>query len=164
MSIIGRIFYGADAHEYCSIEPDKRYGLKRYNLDLFPSFPADIFTKAELKILEDTTVQYRLKSKGLSATLQKKELERFIIELSWKSSRIEGNTYTLLDTEKLILEKKEAKGKTQKEAQMILNHKTAFDFIRGYADSFKTLTRKNMEDLHAILVKDLEIDTGLRKK
>jgi len=57
---------------------------------------------------------------------RKKELERFTIELSWKSSRIEGNTYTLLDTEKLILENKEAVGKTKEETQMILNHKEAF--------------------------------------
>lgn len=56
----------------------------------------------------------------------KKELERLIIELSWKSSRIEGNTYTLLDTEKLILENKEAIGHNKDEARMILSHKDAF--------------------------------------
>jgi Fic/DOC family len=91
-------------------------------------------------------------------------LERLVIELSWKSSRIEGNTYTLLDTEKLILENTEAPGHTRDEARMILNHKDAFNFVRENASSFKTLSRAPIEALHAILVKDLDVGTGLRKR
>ena len=62
-----------------------------------------------------------------------KELERFIIELSWKSSRIEGNTYTLLDTERLLARGIEAPGHDRNEAVMILNHKEAFKFVRKEA-------------------------------
>jgi len=164
INVIGRIFFEIDAHEYCSIEPDKRYGLNQYNFDLFSSMPDNVFTDDELKVLEKATNSYRLRAKDLSITLQKKELERFIIELSWKSSKIEGNTYSLLDTEKLILENKEAFGKTKQETQMILNHKDAFNFIYENAEQFKTITRKKLEDLHAILIKDLGVDTGLRKK
>ena len=135
-----------------------------YNFDLFAALPSDIFTENELKILNDATAEYEKRTKDLSPTIQKKELERLIIELSWKSSKIEGNTYTLLDTEKLILENKAAAGHDKKETQMILNHKDAFNFVRKNSAQFKTVVRKNLEELHAILVKDLSVGIGLRKK
>lgn len=164
ISVIGRIRAEIDAKKYCSIDPDKRYGLTRYNFGLFAALPLDILTKNESKILSDATTEYKKRSKDLPPTIQKKELERLIIELSWKSSKIEGNTYTLLDTEKLILENKEAAGHDKKETQMILNHKDAFYFVRENSAQFKTITQKNLEQLHAILVKDLSVGLGLRKK
>ena len=164
ISAVGRIFAEIDAHAYCSIEPDKRYGLNRYNFDLLPAWPVDLFTDDELNILDDATAEYKTRTKQLPEAIQKKELERLIIELSWKSSKIEGNTYTLLDTERLILENKEAEGHSQKEAQMILNHKDAFNYIRANVTQFKTITRKNLEELHSILVKDLSVGLGLREK
>ena len=88
ISAIGRIFAEIDAKKYCSIEPDKRYGLSGYNFDLFAALPSDIFTENELKILNDATAEYEKRTKDLSPTIQKKELERLIIELSWKSSKI----------------------------------------------------------------------------
>jgi len=164
ISAAGRVFAEVDAHVYCSIEPDKRYGLNRYNFDLFAAWPQDLFTDDELKTLDEATIEYKIRTKQLPTAIQKKELERLIIELSWKSSKIEGNTYTLLDTERLILENKEAAGHNQKEAQMILNHKDAFNYIRANVAQFKTITRKNLEELHAILVKDLSVGFGLREK
>lgn len=160
----GRLLADIDAKQYTAIEPDKRYGRHSYNFDLWTALPIDIFTADELNRLEDATAAYRKRTEGLPVATQKKELERLVIELSWKSSRIEGNTYTLLDTEKLILENKVAVGHSQQEAQMILNHKDAFNYIREYASQFQTITRRNLEELHAILVKDLEIDAGLRAK
>ena len=77
---------------------------------------------------------------------------------------MKGNTYTWLDKEKLILENKEAPGHDRKEALMILNHKEAFNYVRQQAGTFKTLTRKNLEELHAILVKGLSVELGLRKR
>lgn len=164
LSAVGRAFADIDAKKYCAIEPDKRFGLNHYNFDLFSALPADIFSADELKILNDATAEYQRRIKDLPPAIQKKELERLIIELSWKSSKIEGNTYTLLDTEKLILENKEAPGHDKKEARMILNHKEAFNYVRENAGQFKTLTRKNLEELHAILVKDLNVGLGLRQK
>ena len=87
-----------------------------------------------------------------------------MIELSWKSSKIEGNTYTLLDTEKLILENKEAPGHSKSETQMILNHKDAFNYIRSHASQFQTITRKNLEELHSIIIENLNVNSGLRSK
>lgn len=160
----GRLFADIDAKQYCSIEPDKRYGLSHYNFDLLSAVPPDIFIEDELKSLENATDEYNKRTRNLSSAIQKKELERLVIELSWKSSKIEGNTYTLLDTEKLILENKEAPGHSKKEAQMILNHKDAFNYIRQNTGQFKTVTRKNLEELHAILIKNLNVNKGLRKK
>lgn len=160
----GRIFADINAKQYIAQEPDKRFGLSSYNSALFKAFPLDIFTNDELKILNDATALYKKRAGDLPAAIQKKELERLVIELSWKSSKIEGNTYTLLDTEKLILENKEAPGHSRKEAQMILNHQDAFNYVRQNSAQFKILTRKNMEELHAILVKNLSVGLGLRTK
>jgi len=163
LSVSGRIFTEVNSQEYLSVEPDKRYGLHGYNFDLFPLFPSEVFLKEELEILNEATREYKEKTKNISSVIAKKELERLVIEFSWKSSKIEGNTYTLLDTEKLILENKPAEGKTKKETQMILNHKNAFHFVYNNKMLFNTLTRENLEELHKILVKDLDITLGLRK-
>jgi fido (protein-threonine AMPylation protein) len=164
VTVPGRIFADINAKEYFSAEPDKRHGMSRYNFDLFGLLPTDIFTSHELKVLHDATVEYNKRIKDLPASIQKKELERLIIELSWKSSKIEGNTYTLLDTEKLILENKEAPGHDKKEAKMILDHKDAFNFIHKNTRQFKTLTRSNLEEVHRILVNGLDVGFGLRSK
>ncbi|MBI2600167.1 Fic family protein, partial [Candidatus Daviesbacteria bacterium] len=85
-------------------------------------------------------------------------------ELSWKSSKIEGNTYTLLETESLIKEQEEARGKTKDEAIMILNHKSAFDTILKNKNDFQVISTSDINQLHNILVKDLSISTGIRKQ
>jgi Fic family protein len=164
LNILGRTLADVNAKEYCSTEPDKRHGLKQYNFDLFPDFPKEIFSKEELIVMNSATIQYKQRTENLSTTIQKKELARLVIELSWKSSKIEGNTYTLLDTEKLLLENQVAPNKTQEETQMILNHKEAFNFVHKNSKLFKTLNKKNLEDLHKILVKNLNIDISFRKK
>jgi Fic family protein len=163
-SVSGRLFCNTDANAYGAMEPDKRYGLEGFNFDLLPLFPQDIFTSAELARLEEATDQYRKRTTDLPAAIAKKELERLVIEISWKSSKIEGNTYTLLDTEKLILEHKEAPGHDKKEARMILNHKDAFMFVYENKKEFRNLTRANLEQLHGIIVKDLSVGIGLRQK
>src|SRR3989338_7193742 len=163
-SVIGRILADINAKEYCAVEPDKRYGINRYNFDLFAGMPADIFFENELKTFDAATAEYENRTQDVPMAIQKKELERLIIELSWKSSKIEGNTYTLLDTEKLILENKEAAGHDKKESLMILNHKDAFNYIHKNSTQFKSLTKKNLEELHAILAKDLNVGFGLREK
>ncbi len=160
---LGRILARIDVKEYISEDPDKRYGLSNYNFDLFSSFPKELFPKEELDHLNSITKEYAKKVKELTPVIQKKELERLIIDLSWKSSKIEGNTYTLLDTERLILENEKAEGKTKEEAQMILNHKDAFFFIIQNKESFKKIRKKDVEEIHRILVKGLNVSYGLRK-
>jgi Fic family protein len=93
----------------------------------------------------------------------RRELERFTIELSWKSSQIEGNTYSLLETEELIKNRKEAKGHDKSEAIMILNHKSAFDTILEKRDNFKKIDILDIRSIHSELVKGLEIKSGIRE-
>lgn len=99
----------------------------------------------------------------LGNTIAKRELERFVIELAWKSSRIEGNTYSLLETETLIKTHQQATGHTKEEAAMILNHKTAFDTILANRENFRTLNLSDITQLHNILVRNLNVDPGIRR-
>lgn len=164
VSAPGRLFADVDANAYGAIEPDKRYGLERYNFDLLDAVPEHLFSQSERHQLNEATAHYRQRTIDLAPGIQKKEWERLVVELSWKSSKIEGNTYTLLDTEKLLLRGVEATGHSKEEAHMILNHKEAFAFAHAHADQFKTMTRANLEQLHSIIVKNLHISKGLRKK
>ena len=161
-SVPGRVFFNIDAKNYCAQEPDVRYGLDHYNFDLLRDLLADILGTSELIVLENATQEYKKRIANVSATMQKKELERLVIELSWKSSKIEGNTYTLLDTEKLLLENKAAPGHAQGEAQMIINHKNAFALAHEERNKFKTMTRANLERLHGVLTTGLDVKIGLR--
>jgi hypothetical protein len=81
-------------------------------------------------------------------------LNRLLIDLSWASSRLEGNTYTRLDTENLIEKGQAAEGKDRREAQMILNHKAAIELLVQNAEDigFNTFTFFN---LHALLSENL---------
>lgn len=81
-------------------------------------------------------------------------LNRLLIDLSWASSRLEGNTYSQLDTQNLIDNSQEAEGKDRLETQMILNHKQAIEFLVEQADEidFNMYTFMN---LHALLSENL---------
>jgi hypothetical protein len=81
-------------------------------------------------------------------------LNRLLIDLSWASSRLEGNTYTRLDTENLIEKGQAAEGKDRREAQMILNHKAAIELLVQNAEEigFNVYTFFN---LHALLSENL---------
>ena len=153
-----------DPAPYGEEEPDKRSGTEKYSFDLFDALIFYPFSDREKRAMTDATNIYLARIKDLSPTLNQKELERFVIELSWKSSRIEGNTYTLLDTEKLILEGIAAPGHSQAETQMILNHKDAFAFIRKNQAEFQTLTKNNLETVHRLIVKDMNVTYNLRSK
>jgi fido (protein-threonine AMPylation protein) len=160
----GYIFLPIEAKNYCVVEQDKRRGRESYNFDLFPSLEFDLFSQTELKELDQATLKYQQKAKMVSNAIYKKELERFIIELSWKSSKIEGNTYTLLDTEKLIQKNIPATGHPKDEAIMILNHKKAFEFIWENRKRFtKNLKIYLLEEIHKILVGDLKVKFHIRK-
>jgi len=75
---------------------------------------------------------------------------------------IEGNTYTLLETERLLKEKETAAGKTPQEASMLLNHKEALDFIIQHPRYMQPLSIAGIEDLHRILIHELGVERNLR--
>ena len=92
-----------------------------------------------------------------AGTYAKQILNRLLIDLSWNSSRLEGNTYSLLDTRRLIDFGELAEGKKQLEAQMILNHKDAIEFLVGSAEEIG-FNRHTILNLHALLANNLLAD------
>lgn len=89
-----------------------------------------------------------------AGTYAKQILNRLLIDLSWNSSRLEGNTYSLLDTERLIHEGTPAEDKSLKETQMILNHKDAIEFLVDTAGEI-SFSRHIILNLHALLSNNL---------
>jgi hypothetical protein len=92
-----------------------------------------------------------------AGTYAKQIMGRLLIDLSWNSSRLEGNTYSLLDTRRLIAFGEEAEGREHLEAQMILNHKDAIEFLVGAADEIG-FNRHTILNLHALLANNLLAD------
>lgn len=85
-----------------------------------------------------------------AGTFARKILDRLLIDLSWNSSRLEGNTYSLLETERLIQFGEAAENKNKIEAQMILNHKSAIEFLVEGKEEIG-FNRYSILNLHALL-------------
>ena len=92
-----------------------------------------------------------------AGTYAKQILNRLLIDLSWNSSRLEGNTYSILDTKRLIEFGEQPEGSAQLEAQMILNHKDAIAFLVSAAEEIG-FNRYTILNLHAILANNLLAD------
>ena len=84
-------------------------------------------------------------------------LERLLIDLSWASSRLEGNTYDILETERLIRFGEEASGKNRKETVMILNHKEAIQYLIEHLEDI-AISRSETLNIHALLADGLLVD------
>ena len=153
-----------DLESYFTLEADQRQNVnKTFDFAIFEHLRS-LFSKKEIEDIEKVNKSFAEETKKLQEDVYKKELERFIIELSWKSSKIEGNTYSLLDTETLIKQSIEARGHSREEAIMILNHKSVFETILTHKEEFKKITFSQITQLHNILVKDLSISKGVRKE
>jgi Fic family protein len=94
-----------------------------------------------------------------AGTYAKQILTRLLIDLSWNSSRLEGNTYSLLDTTRLIELGEAAEGRDRLEAQMIVNHKEAIEFLVNDAAEIG-FNRYTILNLHGILAQNLLPDTN----
>ena len=89
-----------------------------------------------------------------AGTYAQRVLERLLVDLSWASSRMEGNTYSILETERLIRFGEEASGKDRKEAIMILNHKEAIQYVVDNLDAI-AISRTDLLNIHALLADGL---------
>ncbi len=89
-----------------------------------------------------------------AGTHAKQILNRLLIDLSWNSSRLEGNTYSLLDTLRLIEAGEAAEGRDRRDTQMILNHKSAIEFLVDAAEDIG-FNRYTILNLHAVLADNL---------
>ncbi|EQD23906.1 MAG: filamentation induced by cAMP protein Fic, partial [Leptospirillum sp. Group IV 'UBA BS'] len=92
-----------------------------------------------------------------AGTYARQIYDRLLIDLSWNSSRLEGNTYSLLDTERLLKLGEPALGKDIRETQMILNHKAAIELLVGQAAEVG-FNRYTILNLHALLSENLLAD------
>ncbi len=89
-----------------------------------------------------------------AGTFAKRILDRFLIDLSWNSSRLEGNTYSLLETERLLRYGEATAGKDALETQMIINHKAAIKLLVEQAGEVG-FNRYTVLNLHALLADNL---------
>lgn len=158
-AILGEI----DIKKYFEIPYLKREVKTSFNFEIFAVLQNDIFTAEEKERLENLQRDFTKNfSKYDSQTLINKEFERIMIEFSWKSSAIEGNTYSLLGTEALLKNNIIGKGKTKEETQMILNHKDAFNEAIQNKDRFRKLRFSDIEYIHSVLTKKLGIAKNIR--
>ncbi len=157
------LLQAVDVDEYFSKDQDIRASAPMFNFEIFNLLSHhEIFTKAEDKHLMALHQEYLKNKKDLSHVIIRKEFERLTIDLSWKSAQIEGNTYTLLETESLLKDGIWATGKNKQEAYMLLNHKYTLEFIMHNLEQFQTINPTIVTHLHQLLVKDLDISTSLR--
>ena len=155
-----------DTDTYFIKDVDEREVQESFNFQLIRDVLPNVtlFTSEEMARLESSHKTFLANMETLSELEYRKEMERLGVDLSWKSSQIEGNTYSLLETERLLKEKLTAQGKTKEEAVMLLNHKDALDFILDCPDYLKELSIRRLEDLHSILTKELGVGNGIRNR
>ena len=155
-----------DLATYFDKDIDEREVQESFNFDLIRNVlpKVEIFTKEELEVLNAAQMEFEKNTEGMTELEYRKEMERLGVDLSWKSSQIEGNTYSLLETERLLKDKQTASGKTKEEAIMLLNHKDALDFVLDIPDYLKELSVHRIEDIHSILTKELEVDRNIRHR
>ena len=155
-----------DLATYFDKDIDERVVQESFNFDLIREVlpKVEIFTKEELSVLFAAQKEFEKNTEGMTDLEYHKEMERLGVDLSWKSSQIEGNTYSLLETERLLRDKQTASGKTKEEAIMLLNHKDALDFVLDVPDYLKELSVHRIEDIHSILTKELGVDRNIRHR
>ena len=151
---------------YFAKDVDERQIQVGFNFDVINNQLSKValFTDDELERLNALQAEFRKNIAEMSENEYRREMARLGIDLSWKSSQIEGNTYSLLETERLLRESKTADGKTKEEAMMLLNHKDALHFVLDNPDFLQTLTIGSIEDIHSLLTKELSVDKGLRHR
>ncbi len=151
---------------YFDKDIDERRVQESFNFELINGIlpKVELFSAEELEKLNEAQQLFNRHLSEMSETEYRKEMERLGIDLSWKSSQIEGNTYSLLETERLLKEKQTASGKTKEEAVMLLNHKDALDFILDVPDYLEELTVARIEEIHALLTKDLGVERSIRHR
>lgn len=153
-----------DLDSYYAVNVDERQMQTTYNFELIREVlpKVEIFTREEYAFLSSRENAFRERMSNYPQELYAKEMERLGIDLSWKSSEIEGNTYTLLETVNLLKDKVAAEGKKREEAIMLLNHKAALKAIVEQKGYFTNLSLARMEDVHSILIEELGVDRNLR--
>lgn len=157
--------YPIDEKNYFKKEIDQREILETFNFQILELLKnTDFFEKEEMQNLIFFQDKFTQNTKHLTILEYQSEMERLAIDFSWKSSEIEGNTYSLLETEQLLKYRKITSGKTKEEAMMLLNHKETINFITDNQNYLETLTVAKIESIHSLLIKDLGVEKNIRKR
>lgn len=147
----------AAIQKYVGQPPEKRTPVGYDHAFLDSYRPNEVFYLSDDELAHLHGVGKSHISERPPVTYAKQVLNRLIIDLSWNSSRLEGNTYSLLDTKRLIDFGQAAEGKDPLETQMILNHKDAIEFLVTEADEVGN-NRYTILNLHAMLSNNLLAD------
>jgi|JI10StandDraft_1071094.scaffolds.fasta_scaffold417072_2 DNA-binding Lrp family transcriptional regulator len=154
-----------DLDVFFKSEIENRTILEKFNMNVFDKLDnIDVFSPSEHELLTKAQVNYSNKTAELSIQQFKKEFERLMIELSWKSSQIEGNTYDLLETEQLLKHNISSENKTIEETQMLLNHKSAINYTFENKDLYDEISISKIVDIHLLLTKKMGIAKNFRKR
>jgi len=140
--------------EYLNNPPYTRKSVT-YNidfLDLYEPNKTFYLPKKVRKELSDNGK--RLETVVAAGTYARQIINRLLIDLSYNSSRLEGNTYSELDTQRLIEESITAEGKVHEETVMIMNHKDAISFLVDNANEID-LNSFTIRNIHNLLAQDL---------
>ena len=159
------IKFPINVDQYFNIDIESRPSKIYFDNNIFKVLhTSSLFSPDETKKLQTLSEKFNQNKPEKNSIIYKKEFERFMIELSWKSSQIEGNTYDLLDTEQLLKYGEKNKKYTQEEATMLLNHKEAINYTFAYAEDYKVLTIAKIIDIHALLTQNMGICKNPRKR
>ncbi|HUC95743.1 MAG TPA: Fic family protein [Candidatus Saccharimonadia bacterium] len=162
LATLGRLYVSWSEEEVKSFLQDENRSPSKYIPDVVDnlknSLKDNIFTDQETHVVD----RYRQFILSLDSNLASKWKQKWLIEFAWKSSSIEGNTYSVLETETLLVDHVEATGKSHQEAVMIVNHQKAYDFITQNTTDFKTISLDKILKIHELLVKDLNVVFGIR--
>ena len=141
--------------------PYNRRPAKTYNREFLDSYVPNRTFYLSLQDRERLGEAGKLAGAPLPAgTYARRILEKLLVDLAWASSRMEGNTYDILETEQLVRYGKEATGKDRKEAIMILNHKEAIQYLVDNIDEIG-INRRDIGNIHALLSDGLLIDPAM---
>jgi Fic family protein len=165
VSIRHQLLHSIDPALYFKQEIDERTIRASFNFELSETLKGiHLFSAEELNRLNNLHAAFKARTAAMDVMIKGREMERLAIDLSWKSSQIEGNTYSLLETEVLLKEKKTASGRTKDEATMLLNHKEAIDLIVENPTFILPLSLAMIENIHSILIKELNVSQSIRRR
>ncbi len=126
-----------------------------YQSELLMSYEPNTTAYLPDELRQELTEMGQVGQTNLPAgTYLRQVMDRLLIDLSWNSSRLEGNTYSLLDTQLLFERGESAEGKEAEETQMILNHKAAIEMLAEQAGGIG-FNRYTICNLHALLADNL---------
>jgi len=162
---IPQVLQSYDEDRYFDILQDDRSLTKQSNDAFFDELAnTQLLTAKEIQLIDAANADFQQRLTTREPDVYRRELHRFTVELAWKSSQIEGNTYSLLDTDELLKTAQAPAHHTAIETQMILNHKTALDTIMLNRASFKNISLQDIMSIHQALTHDLNIESGIRRQ